>query len=155
MQGRLGVARFGRHAPRTEHLAETRRRLRVDQQRGIGGMMGLETWGARKALVVVVMGCLSMILAAGQEKAQSVARTVAAKKDGRAEVDAHVAEWLKASDVPSAAVASIEARKAASAAVYGEQSPAVPATARTLYTVASLTRPVTAEANLGAASSRN
>jgi hypothetical protein len=133
---------------RTEHLVETRRRLRVDQQRGFRGMMGLETWGARKALVVVVMGCLSMILAAGQEKAQ----TVAAKKDGRAEVDAHAAEWLKESDVPSAAVAYIEDRKVAWTAVYGEQSPGVPATAKTLYNMASLTKPMTAETVLRLAS---
>lgn len=33
--------------------------------------MRLETWGARKALVVAVMGCVSMIPAAGQEKAWS------------------------------------------------------------------------------------
>ena len=71
-------------------------------------MIRLETWGARKALVVAVMGCLCMIPAAGQEKTQSAARSVAAKKDGRAEVDAHAPEWLKESDVPSAAVAYIE-----------------------------------------------
>src|ERR1700683_3791413 len=110
--------------------------------------MRLETWRARRALVVAVMGCLSMIPAAGQEKAQSTARTVAAKKDGRAEVDAHAAEWLKESDVPSAAVAYIEDRKVTWTAVYGEQSPGVPATAKTLYNMASLTKPVTAEAIL-------
>jgi CubicO group peptidase (beta-lactamase class C family) len=115
-------------------------------------MMRLETWRARKALVVAVMGCLSMIQAAGQDKAQSTARTVAAKKDGRAEVDAHAAEWLKESDVPSAAVAYIEDRKVAWTAVYGEQSPGVPATAKTLYNMASLTKPVTAEAVLRLAS---
>jgi|HubBroStandDraft_5_1064220.scaffolds.fasta_scaffold00644_20 CubicO group peptidase (beta-lactamase class C family) len=115
-------------------------------------MMRLETWRARKASVVAVMGCLSMIPAAKQEKAQSTARTVAAKKDGRAAVDAHAAEWLKESDVPSAAVAYIEDRKVAWTAVYGEQSPGVPATAKTLYNMASLTKPVTAEAVLRLAS---
>jgi hypothetical protein len=48
---------------------------------------------------------MGTILAAGQHKEQSAARTVAAKKDGRAEIDAHAAEWLKESDVPSVAVA--------------------------------------------------
>jgi CubicO group peptidase (beta-lactamase class C family) len=115
-------------------------------------MMRLETWEARKALVVAVMGCLSMIPAAGQEKAQFTARAVAAKKDGRAEVDAHAAQWLKESDVPSAAVAYIEDRKVAWTAVYGEQSPGVPATAKTLYNMASLTKPVTAETVLRLAS---
>jgi hypothetical protein len=66
-------------------------------------MMKLNACGARKALVVAVMGCMGTILAAGQHKEQSTARTVAAKKDGRAEIDAHAAEWLKESDVPSAA----------------------------------------------------
>jgi CubicO group peptidase (beta-lactamase class C family) len=104
-----------------------------------------EIWGARKALVVAVMGCVSMILAAGQEKAQSTARTVAAKREGRAEIDAHAAEWLKESDVPSAAVAYIEDRTVAWTAVYGEQSPGAAATGKTLYNMASLTKPVTAE----------
>ena len=51
-----------------------------------------------------------MVPAAGQEKAQSTARPVAANKDGRAEIDAHAAEWLKESDVPSVAVAFIKDR---------------------------------------------
>ena len=47
------------------------------------------------------------------------------RKDGRAEIDAHAAEWLKESDVPSVAVAWIEDRKVAWTTVYGEQSPGV------------------------------
>jgi hypothetical protein len=47
---------------------------------GTGATMRPEIWGARKALVVAVIGCVSMIPAAGQEKAQTTARTVAAKK---------------------------------------------------------------------------
>jgi len=119
---------------------------------GMGGVMRPEIWGARKALVVAVMGCVSMIPAAGQEKAQSTARTVAAKKDGRVEIDAHAAEWLKESDVPSIAVAYIEDRTVAWTAVYGEQSPGVAATGKTLYNMASLTKPVTAETILRLAS---
>jgi hypothetical protein len=71
----------------------------------MGEMIRLETWAARKALVVAVLGCVSMIPAAEQEKAQSTAGAVAPRKDGRAEIDAHAAEWLKESDVPSVAVA--------------------------------------------------
>jgi CubicO group peptidase (beta-lactamase class C family) len=93
-----------------------------------------------------------MIPAAGQEKAQSTAGAVAPRKDGRAEIDAHAAEWLKESDVPSVAVAYIENRRVAWTAVYGEQSPGVPATAKTLYNTASLTKPVTAETVLRLAS---
>jgi len=98
------------------------------------------------------MACVSLIPAAGQEKAQSTGRTVATKNVGRAEIDAHAAEWLKESDVPSVAVAYIEDRRVAWTAVYGEQSPSVPATAKTLYNMASLTKPVTAETVLRLAS---
>jgi len=126
--------------------------LHVDGKGEMGGVMRLETWGAGKVLVVAVMGWVSMIPAAGQQKTQSAARTLAAKKDGRAEIDAHVAEWLKQSDVPSVAVAYIEDRKVAWTEVYGEQSPGVPATAKTLYNMASLTKPVTAETVLRLAS---
>jgi CubicO group peptidase (beta-lactamase class C family) len=108
----------------------------------------------QKALVVAVMECMGTILAAGQHKQQSTARIVAAKKDGRAEIDAHAAEWLKESDVPSVAVAYIEHRQVAWTEVYGEQSPGVSATEKTLYNMASLTKPVTAETVLRLASAR-
>jgi hypothetical protein len=99
----------------------------------------------QKALVVAVVGCMGTILAAGQRKEQSTARTIAAKKDSRAEINAHAAEWLNESDVPSVAVAYIEHRKVAWTEVHGEQSPGVSATGKTLYNMASLTKPVTAE----------
>src|ERR1700689_1841481 len=114
--------------------------------------MRLNDWGARKALVVFVLACISTILAAGQHKEQSTSRTVAAKKGGRAEINAHAVEWLKESDVPSVAVAYIENRKVAWTAVYGEQSPGVAPTEKTLYNVASLTKPMTAETVLRLAS---
>src|SRR6202167_3172910 len=115
-------------------------------------MMKLNAWRARKTLVVAAMGCMGTIPAAAPHRQQSTARTVAAKKDGHAEIAAHAAEWLKQSDVPSVAVAYIEDRKVAWTAVYGEQSPGVPATAKTLYNTASLTKPVTAETVLRLAS---
>ena len=124
----------------------------VDRKNENGGMMRLNAFGARKVLVVAVMGCMGTILAAGQHKEQSTARTVAANKDGRAEIEAHAAEWLKKSDVPSVAVAYIKDRKVAWTAVYGEQSPGVQATGKTLYNMASLTKPVTAETVLREAS---
>ena len=52
----------------------------------MGEMIRLEAWVARKALVVAILGCVSMIPAAGQEKAQSTAGAVAPRKDGRAEI---------------------------------------------------------------------
>ncbi len=91
-----------------------------------------------------------MIPATAHKEAQSTA----AAKDGQAEIDAHVAEWLKESDVPSVAVAYIQDRKVAWTEVYGEQSPGVAATEKTLYNVASLTKPITAETILRLASAR-
>ena len=107
--------------------------------------MRLNVCGAGKVLAVVVMGCMGAALAAGQRMEHSTAPTVAAKENGRAAMDAHAAEWLKESDVPSVAVAYIKDGKVAWTAVYGEQSPGVPATRKTLYNLASLTKPITAE----------
>jgi CubicO group peptidase (beta-lactamase class C family) len=95
-----------------------------------------------------------MIPATAHREAQPTAQTAPATKDGRAEIDAHVAEWLKESDVPSVAVAYIQDRKVAWTEVYGEQSPGVAATEKTLYNVASLTKPITAETILRLASAR-
>ena len=117
-----------------------------------GGRMRLNACGARKVLVVAVMGYMGATLAAGQHKEQSTAPAVAAKQNGRAEIDAHAAEWLKESDVPSVAVAYIKDRKVAWTAVYGEQSPGIPVTGKTLYNLASLTKPITAETVLRLAS---
>ena len=63
----------------------------------------------------------------------------------RAELDARVPGWLASAKVPSIAVAYIRNGRVAWTRVYGEQSPGVPATRRTLYNVASLTKPVFAE----------
>lgn len=115
--------------------------------------MRTDTWRMGKTSVVVVVACLSMIPGMAQEKAQSNLQTVAAR-DGRTEIDAHAAQWLKESDVPSVAVAYIENRKVAWTAVYGEQSPGVTATEKTLYNMASLTKPITAETVLRLASAK-
>jgi CubicO group peptidase (beta-lactamase class C family) len=66
--------------------------------------------------------------------------------------DQAIPQWLKKHDVPSAAVAYIHDGEVAWTAVYGEQSPGVPATGKTLYNIASLTKPITAEAILRLAS---
>lgn len=113
--------------------------------------MRVSTWGAGKAFFAALIACLSMIPGRAQQRAQSNSRTMAAK-DGRTEIDAHAAEWLKQSDVPSLAVAYIENRRLAWTAVYGEQSPGVAASERTLYNMASLTKPITAETVLRLAS---
>lgn len=112
----------------------------------------MRTWGAGNGLVVAVIACVSMISAIAQEKVQSRAQTLAARKDGRADIDAHATEWLRDGDVPSLAVAYIEGGKVAWTAVYGEQSPGVAATEGTLFNMASLTKPITAETVLRLAS---
>jgi CubicO group peptidase (beta-lactamase class C family) len=71
----------------------------------------------------------------------------------RAHIDQNVVAWLKEYDVPSVVVAWIEDGKLAWTAVYGEQSPGVPASSKTIYNVASLTKPVSAETLLRLASS--
>jgi CubicO group peptidase (beta-lactamase class C family) len=63
-----------------------------------------------------------------------------------------VAPVLAEARVPSVAVARIENFRIAWAGAWGEQSPGVPATVRTLYNVASLTKPISAETVLRAAS---
>jgi CubicO group peptidase (beta-lactamase class C family) len=103
-------------------------------------------------LVIAIMGCISMMPALSQEKLNSTAQAVFEKKVGRADIDAHATQWLRDSDVPSLAVAYIEGGKVAWTAVYGEQSPGVAATERTLYNTASLTKPITAETVLRLAS---
>jgi CubicO group peptidase (beta-lactamase class C family) len=119
---------------------------------GTGGMMRINVSGGVKVLAVAVMGCMSATLAAGQNMERSTASIVAAKENGRAQIAAHAAEWLKESDVPSMAVAYIKDGKVAWTEVYGEQSPGVPATGKTLYNLASLTKPITAETVLRLAS---
>src|SRR5688500_5360080 len=65
--------------------------------------------------------------------------------DNRAILDEKAPQWLKQHDVPSVAVAYIENGKLAWTAVYGRQSPGVKATPKTIYNIASLTKPVAAE----------
>lgn len=62
-----------------------------------------------------------------------------------ADLDAKAPAWLAEYGVPSVAVAYIEDGALRWTRVYGEQSERVPATARTLYNVASLAKPVFAE----------
>jgi CubicO group peptidase (beta-lactamase class C family) len=69
---------------------------------------------------------------------------VSQKSQLQQEFDRSVGQWLKKFDVPSVAVAYIENGKLAWTAVYGDQGPGVPATEKTLYNVASLTKPISA-----------
>jgi CubicO group peptidase (beta-lactamase class C family) len=94
-------------------------------------------------------------LLGGQLHAQSSrSREVSEKSDLKAQLGQKTPQWLKQYDVPSVAIAYIENGKVAWTAVYGEQSPGVPATGKSLYNVASLTKPISAEVILRLASVR-
>lgn len=66
-------------------------------------------------------------------------------KEVRAALDQAVPGLLAGAKVPSVSIAEIEDGKVALTAAYGEQSPGVRATPATLYNIASLTKPITAE----------
>ena len=68
------------------------------------------------------------------------------------EIDAMAEIWLAEADVPSVAIAWIEQGEIAWTAVYGERAPDTAATSDTLYNIASMTKPVTAETVLRLAS---
>lgn len=70
----------------------------------------------------------------------------------RSLLDRDVPRVLTDNGVPSVSIAHIEAGRVVFAAAYGSQSPGVPATTKTLYNVASLTKPISAEVILRLAS---
>ena len=70
----------------------------------------------------------------------------------RAKISQDLPGWLKQYNVPSASVAYIANGRVAWKVVAGEQSPGVPATDKTLYNIASLTKPIVAETILRLAS---
>jgi CubicO group peptidase (beta-lactamase class C family) len=70
----------------------------------------------------------------------------------RAKISQDLPAWLKQYNVPSASVAYIANGRLAWTVVAGEQSPGVPATDKTLYNIASLTKPIVAETILRLAS---
>ena len=69
------------------------------------------------------------------------------------ELDARVPRLLTEYEIASVGVALIEGGRVALTKVYGEQAPGVPASNATLFNLASLTKPVTAEVILRLASS--
>ncbi len=90
---------------------------------------------------------LMLVLAGADLHVATAQETSKAKLDSELPhlFDQKVPEWLKKYDVPSAAIAYIKNGKLVWTAVYGEQSPGVPASKRTLYNIASLTKPISAE----------
>jgi len=89
-------------------------------------------------------------LASGMEAESRPAAATAAQL--LADLDRQAPRWLREYDVPAAAIAYIADGDIAWTAVYGEQSPGVPATPETLFNIASLTKPITGETILRLAS---
>jgi CubicO group peptidase (beta-lactamase class C family) len=81
-----------------------------------------------------------------------IQNTQPAASELRAQISEKLSGWLKQYSVPSASIAYIADGKLAWTVVAGEQSPGVPATDRTLYNIASLTKPIVAETILRMAS---
>ena len=95
-------------------------------------------------------GVLGLALASG---AAAGAAPAAKRPDPRrAALDRLVPGLLAAHGVPSVSIARVERGRIVLAAAYGEQSPGVPATTRSLYNIASLTKPISAEVMLRLAS---
>ncbi len=63
-------------------------------------------------------------------------------------LDRDIPDLLKGTEVPSVSIAQIVGGQTTFVAVYGEQEPGVPATPESLYNIASLTKPLTAEVTL-------
>ena len=61
------------------------------------------------------------------------------------QIERQAPKWLQDHDVPSVSIAVIHEGEIAWAQTFGEQSPDQPATKETLYNIASLTKPITAE----------
>ena len=57
--------------------------------------MKVKVGAAAKALAIAVTSCVTMIPATAHKQAESTAQTAAAMRDGRAEIDAHVATCLR------------------------------------------------------------
>lgn len=92
---------------------------------------------------------------ASGDEAANIAADVSEKASAlRLTLDEKALEWLETYDVPSVAVAYVEDGQLAWTAVYGEQSAGVPATEETLYNIASMTKPITAETILRLVSDR-
>ena len=92
----------------------------------------------------------ALLIAAGLT-AMLVAQTAAAA-DRPDDLAADMAKLLAETKVPSVSIAEIRNGRVVRLAAYGQQSAGVPATTSTLYNIASLTKPITAEVVLRLAS---
>jgi len=98
----------------------------------------------RWPLGVVLIAILPSVACSLQSKGPTP-RIPVAVRDLEAKLDAQVPAWLARYRVGAAGVALIADGVITLAKVYGRQAPDVPASTETLFNVASLTKPVTAE----------
>jgi len=103
-------------------------------------------------ILALTLGIATMLLATTAGASEPVAKTQPAQRGGRAALDRDLPQLLIDNNVPSVSIAHIENDKLVFAAAYGSQSPGVPATTKTLYNIASMTKPISAEVILRLAS---
>ena len=99
------------------------------------------------AMTLALTGLLVGVAAAKPPQMDQRERTL------RALLDAEIPALLADTQVPSVSIAHIERGRIVLTAAYGSQSPGVPATPATLYNIASMTKPISAEVVLRLASS--
>ncbi|MFC4528980.1 beta-lactamase family protein [Dyella halodurans] len=92
--------------------------------------------------------CLTLALSACAGAGKTEPPASARARALHALLDSQVPKLLADNGVPSVSIAHIENGQLVFVAAYGSQSPGVPATEATLYNVASLTKPVTAQVML-------
>lgn len=88
--------------------------------------------------------CLIIVSSATLASAPVQAQKPAPESE-RARLDKDIPHLLTELNIPSVSIARIEDGKLVFAVAYGTQSPGVPATPSTLYNIASMTKPITAE----------
>jgi CubicO group peptidase (beta-lactamase class C family) len=98
------------------------------------------------------MGLKSVAAAAALLVATAAAAQPASIEQRRAALDRDLPRLLAERGIPSVSIAQVEEGRVVLTAAYGERSAGVPATTETLYNIASLTKPVSAEVVLRLAS---
>ncbi|GAA0715158.1 hypothetical protein GCM10009105_20360 [Dokdonella soli] len=106
-----------------------------------------------KNTVKLLAAALYVLAASACTSAPDRSNTVARREQEiRSRLDRDVPNLLAAYAIPSVSIAHVEADKLVFAAAYGSQSPGIPANTKTLYNIASLSKPISAEVILQAAS---
>lgn len=90
-------------------------------------------------------GLLAALLCVATTHAQGAERSVMSPDATARHLDALVPTLLAEKQVASVSIARIERRRLVFATAYGEARPGVPATPSTLYNIASMTKPLSAE----------